>query len=61
MRGFDLLVGYIIGNENMRQWLLSKLKETSRSLDEMVRKNIGEKNENVRRDNGETQGTDRSC
>lgn len=61
MRGFDLLVGYIIGNESMRQWLLSKLKETSRSLDEMVRKNIGEKNENVRRDNGETQGTDRSC
>ena len=61
MRGFDLLVGYILGNESARKWIISKLRETSLALDNVVKENLGEKNENVRRDNGESQSVDRSC
>ena len=61
MRGFDLLVGYVLGNGNARKWIISKLRETSLALDNVVKENLGEKNENVRRDNGESQSVDRSC
>lgn len=53
MRGFELILGYLLGNETARKWCISKICETSCLIDKEILSKIkteDKKDDNIRND-----------